>query len=85
MADHTVILTNTAQKQLDKLPDKVADALLDAFDALAKVPRPDGCKKLKGRLGYRIRKGDYRILYEVQDSVLIVQVIGLGHRRDIYS
>lgn len=85
MADHTVILTKTAQKQLDKLPDKVADALLDAFDALAKVPRPDGCKKLKGRLGYRIRKGDYRILYEVQDSVLIVQVIGLGHRRDIYS
>ena len=85
MADYTVILTKTAQKQLDKLPDKVADALLDAFDALAKVPRPDGCKKLKGRLGYRIRKGDYRILYEVQDSVLIVQVIGLGHRRDIYS
>ena len=85
MADYTVILTKTAQKQLDKLPDKVADALLDAFDALAKVPRPDGCKKLKGRLGYRIRKGDFRILYEVQDSVLIVQVIGLGHRRDIYS
>ena len=85
MADYTVILTKTAQKQLDKLPDKVTDALLDAFDALAKVPRPDGCKKLKGRLGYRIRKGDYRILYEVQDSVLIVQVIGLGHRRDIYS
>ena len=85
MADYTVILTKTAQKQLDKLPDKVTDALLDAFDALAKVPRPDGCKKLKGRLGYRIRKGDYRILYEVQDSVLIVQIIGLGHRRDIYS
>jgi mRNA interferase RelE/StbE len=85
MVDYTVVLTRTAQKQLDKLPDKVADTLLDVIDALAKDPRPDGCKKLKGRLGYRIRKGDYRILYDVQDSVLTIQVVAVGNRREIYE
>lgn len=85
MADYTVVLTKTAQKQLDKLPDSVADGLLRAIDELAHEPRPDGCKKLKGRLGYRIRKGDYRIIYDVADDVLIVSVIAIGHRRHIYE
>jgi mRNA interferase RelE/StbE len=48
---------------LDKLPDEIADTLLDAIETLAENPRPQGCKKLKGREGYRIRKGDYRIIY----------------------
>ncbi|WP_370700757.1 type II toxin-antitoxin system RelE family toxin [Fibrella musci] len=78
-------MTRTAQKQLDKLPTVTADLLLAAIELLASDPRPDGCKKLKGRLGYRIRKGDYRILYDIQDSVLIVNVIAIGHRRDIYE
>ncbi|HEX9958989.1 MAG TPA: type II toxin-antitoxin system RelE/ParE family toxin [Fibrella sp.] len=85
MADYTVLLTRTAQKQLDKLPESVADTLLEAIELLAIDPRPDGCKKLKGRLGYRIRKGNYRILYDVQDAVLIVEVITIGHRSAIYE
>ena len=85
MADYTVLLTRTAQKQLDKLPESVADTLLEAIELLAIDPRPDGCKKLKGRLGYRIRKGNYRILYDVQDAVLIVEVIAIGHRSAIYE
>lgn len=85
MADYTVVLTRTAQKQLDKLPTLTADTLLSAIELLASDPRPDGCKKLKGRPGYRIRKGDYRVLYDVQDSVLVVEVIALGHRKDIYE
>ncbi|MEZ0611563.1 type II toxin-antitoxin system RelE/ParE family toxin [Fibrella sp. WM1] len=85
MAEYTIVLTRTAQKQLDKLPTVTADLLLAAIELLASDPRPDGCKKLKGRLGYRIRKGDYRILYDIQDSVLIVNVIAIGHRRDIYE
>ena len=85
MADYTVVLTKTAQKQLDKLPDQIANTLLEAIEKLADEPRPDGCKKLKGRSGYRIRKGDYRIIYEVEDDVLIVEVIAIGHRRNIYE
>lgn len=63
MTEYTIVLTKTAQKQLDKLPDQVADILLDAIEELANNPRPDGCKKLKGRSGYRIRKGDYIALF----------------------
>lgn len=85
MADYAVVLARTAEKQLDKLPDQIADTLLNTLDGLAKDPRPDGCKKLKGRLGYRIRKGDYRIIYDVQDTVLIVEIVAVGHRRDVYE
>ena len=58
---HQIQIRKTAQKQLDKLPDDIADTLLDAIETLAENPRPKGCKKLKGRSGFRIRKGDYRI------------------------
>ncbi|HWZ21443.1 MAG TPA: type II toxin-antitoxin system RelE/ParE family toxin [Cytophagaceae bacterium] len=53
--------------------------------ALAKNPRPSGCKKLKGRDGYRIRVADYRIIYDIYDSTLVVDVVDLGHRKDIYE
>ncbi|SOD78542.1 type II toxin-antitoxin system RelE family toxin [Spirosoma fluviale] len=85
MAEYTVILTKTAQKQLDKLPDQVVDTLLDAIEKLGEEPRPEGCKKLKGRSGYRIRKGNYRIIYDIQDDVLIVEVVAISHRRQIYE
>ncbi len=85
MASYSVVLTKTAQKQLDKLPVKVADTLLDALEELADNPRPDGCKKLKGRSGYRICKGDYRIIYDIGDDILIVEVVAVGHRRQIYE
>lgn len=85
MAEYTVVLTKTAQKQVDKLPDQVAYPLLDTIEKLSDDPRPDGCKKLKGRPGYRIRKGDYRIIYDIQDDTLIVEVVAVGHRRHIYE
>ena len=78
MAEYTIILTKTAQKQLDKLPDQIADILLDAIEELANDPRPDGCKKLKGRSGYRI-------IYDLHDDVLTVEVVAVGHRRQIYE
>ena len=85
MADYTIALTRTAQKQLDKLPEQVAETLLDAIENLANEPRPDGYKKVKGRPGYRIRKGDHRIIYDIQDDVLTIEVIAVGHRRKIYG
>ena len=70
---------------MDKLPDNISDTLLDAIETLAENPRPKGCKKLKGRSGFRIRKGDYRIIYDIYDNVLIIDIIAVGHRRDIYD
>ena len=85
MPQYKVLLSKTAQKQLDKLPDTVANPLLETIKGLAHNPRPHGYKKLKGRNGYRIRKGDFRIIFDVYDKELVVVVIALGHRREIYD
>lgn len=85
MPEYTIFLTKTAQKQLDKLPDNVSESLLVVIQSLAENPRPSGCKKLKGREGYRVRKGDYRIIYDIFDTVLVIEIIGLGHRKDVYE
>lgn len=73
-----------AQKQLAKLPandyKKVKQTILD----LTNDPRPVGSKKLKGRDGWRVRQGNYRIIYEIEDSQLIVTVLEAGDRKDIY-
>ena len=79
-----ILLSKSATKQLDKLPDDVAERLLEAIQFLAFDPRPAGCKKRKDRDGYRIRRGDYRILYDVFDQILVVRVVAVGHRKDIY-
>ena len=85
MANYSVQLTKKAEKQLDKLPDQITNRLLQTLSQLAKNPRPNGCKKLKGRNGYRIRTGEYRIIYEIFDKLLVVDVITIGHRKDIYK
>ena len=73
-----------AQKQLAKIPandyKKIKKTILD----LARDPRPPGSKKLKGRDGWRIRQGDFRVIYEIQDDRLIIIVLKVGNRRDIY-
>ena len=84
MVKYNIVLTRTSEKQLDKINAPTSDAIIEAIEKLAKNPRPSGCKKLKGRSGYRIRVGDYRIIYEVIDHQLLITVIQLGHRKDIY-
>ncbi len=85
MANYTVVLSKKAQKQLDKLSDNIAEPILDAITDLEKNPKPFGYKKLKGRDGYRIRVGNYRIIYDVFNTELIIDVIAVGHRKDIYE
>lgn len=85
MPKYTVQLTKTAAKQLDKIPDKFAIPLLQDVQKLEENPRPDGCKKLKGRDAYRIRKGNYRVIYEIFDAKLIIDVITIAHRKDVYN
>ncbi|GAA4467558.1 hypothetical protein GCM10023093_23690 [Nemorincola caseinilytica] len=67
------------------MPDAIAEQLIVLIQLLADDPRPSGCKKLKGRSGYRVRKGNYRVIYDVYDSVLVIDVIAIGDRKDIYE
>jgi mRNA interferase RelE/StbE len=85
MPNYTILLTKKAEKQLDKLPENIAEPIIEAINDLAENPRPHGYKNLKKRHGYRIRIGDYRVIYEVFDDELIIDVIKLGHRREIYD
>jgi len=85
MAVYQVTLKSRALKALEKISEPYYSAVKKAVYSLAKNPRPQGCKKLKGRDGYRIRVADYRIIYDIFDNVLLVDVIDLGHRKDIYE
>jgi mRNA interferase RelE/StbE len=84
MPNYTVFLSKKAQKQLDKFSDKIAEAIINVITGLEKNPRPFGYIKLKGRDGYRIKYGNYRIIYEIFDDKLVVNVITIGHRKNIY-
>lgn len=81
---HQVILPKSAQKILDRLPDEIAARIMDALARLKDQPRPPGCKKLRGENAWRIRVGDYRVVYEIHDKVLHVVVVTIGHRREVY-
>ena len=81
---YQVTLRKRAVKALEKINEPYYTALKQAIYSLAHNPRPQGYKKLKGRDGYRIKVADYRIIYDIFDDVLLVDVIDLGHRKDIY-
>ena len=83
---YRVLLRPPAQKFLRKLRDRSLTArLIAAMRGLASQPRPPGCEKLVGPENlYRIRVGDYRIVYQVRDEVLLVLVLKIGHRREVY-
>lgn len=74
-----------ALKALEKINEPAYANIKAAIYNLAENPRPIGYKKLKGREGYRIRVGDYRVIYNIFDKVLTIDVVNLGHRKDIYS
>ncbi|HEX8503256.1 MAG TPA: type II toxin-antitoxin system RelE/ParE family toxin [Pyrinomonadaceae bacterium] len=82
---HSVLILRRAQKELASLPKVDYVRVRDAVSALADDPRPTGCKKLVGREGWRIRSGDYRVIYEIDDAEEKVTVLHIGHRRDVYS
>ena len=77
-------ITEAARKQLRRLDSSVQDRILAAVRGLADTPRPHGCLKLRGERSYRIRVGDYRIVYEIHDRIVTVLVVGIGNRKDIY-
>jgi mRNA interferase RelE/StbE len=82
---YTILVERYAQKQILKLDKKVIPVIKMAIGNLADNHRPFGYKKLKGEDAYRIRVGDYRIIYEIEDDKIIVIVVSVGHRKDIYK
>jgi len=83
---YQIELTKGAIKQLNKLPTNIKERIEAQILDLAIEPRPDGVKKLKGDENYyRIRVGDYRIIYEIYDEILLITVVRVGHRSKIYK
>ena len=83
---YEIIITKSIQKQLDNLPNNIQERVYEKIAQLAEEPRPDGVVKLKGYDNeYRIRIGDYRLIYEIRDEQLIVLLVQCKHRRDVYK
>ncbi len=86
MANYKIEITSTAEKSLKKIPKKDIGKVVEAIQILAISPFPSGCRKLKGEEDvYRVRQGNYRIIYDILDTKLIVLVLKIGHRKDIYK
>lgn len=82
---YSLNFSKQAFKELEKINDPFYSNIKQAIVALADDPRPQGYKKLKGRDGYRIRVGNYRVIYDIFDNELLIDIIALGHRKDIYD
>lgn len=82
---YLVKLKRSAEKELEHLPEKIHDRIVAALIALKNNPLPVGAKKLHGREGYRIRVGDYKILYVVDDSKQKIEVFSVAHRHEVYK
>jgi mRNA interferase RelE/StbE len=84
VVNYKIVFKKSAAKELDKLPRKELKIVTNKIRALGEEPRPPGCEKLSGQERYRIRQGDYRVIYSIDDLVRIVAVVKIGHRRDVY-
>jgi mRNA interferase RelE/StbE len=84
VANYSILFTRSAAKELEHVPTKDRQRIVTKIGALAGNPRPVGAEKLSGDEKYRIRQGDYRILYEIEDTQLIVTVVRIGNRREVY-
>ncbi|MEA5506539.1 type II toxin-antitoxin system RelE/ParE family toxin [Halotia wernerae UHCC 0503] len=83
---YEVKFTKGARKMFRKLSQELQDRIQTKIDDLAIEPRPNGVKKLKGEeKSYRIRIGDYRVIYDIFDDVLLVSVVEVGHRSEVYK
>jgi mRNA interferase RelE/StbE len=81
---YRVEISRRAAKAVSSLDKALRRKILAAIEGLSGNPRPVGCKKLAGQEAWRIRVGDYRVVYEIHDQTLLVLVVDIGHRREIY-
>jgi mRNA interferase RelE/StbE len=86
MSDYIITVKPSAQKQLNSLPIEISSRMAPRIRALATDPRPDGCLKLKGKQNqWRMRVGDYRIIYSIDDVNFAIEILKVRHRREVYE
>ncbi len=86
MSSYAVELKPSARKELESLPDTVLARVVRRLESLAHDPRPTGCKKLKGHNDqWRVRIGDWRVVYIIDDTSRLVSVTRIAHRREVYD
>jgi mRNA interferase RelE/StbE len=85
MASFEIRFKESMAKDLRHLPNKDVKRILERIEALRNDPRPAGCEKLSAQERYRVRQGVYRIIYEIRDNELVVIVVKVGHRREVYK
>jgi mRNA interferase RelE/StbE len=85
MASYKIVFKASVAKDLRPIPNKDVRFILQHIEQLANDPRPPGAKKLTGKEKYRVRQGNYRILYTIEDEIVTVTIIKVGHRRDVYD
>ncbi len=82
---YRIEFASAATREFSKLAKGLQQRIASKIDALASQPRPRGVEKLEGQeRRYRLRVGDYRVIYEIQDEVLVVLIVKIGHRREVY-
>ena len=85
MEPYSIVIKRSSEKELKAVPWGDLKRVVDRIRGLAKQPRPSGCEKLSGESErYRIRQGDYRIVYGIDDTAHLVEVVKIGHRREVY-
>ncbi len=84
MASYELLITRSAARELEELPAKDRRRIAAKIRGLATVPRPEGTEKLSGEEKYRLRQGDYRVPYAIDDGARTVTIMKIGHRRDVY-
>ena len=84
MANYEILIKRSATKELEALPRSYRQKVARKVSGLSSNPRPQGSEKLSGEEKYRLRQGDYRIVYEVNDGARQVIVVTIAHRKDVY-
>lgn len=84
MAKYKITIRKSAAKELEDIPKKDLQKIIKRIQSLAQNPRPQGAQKLSGQQHFRVRQGDYRIIYSIDDKDLVVDIVKIGHRREIY-
>jgi len=84
MAVYSIFFKDSVRKDLGSIPKNDLQRIIERIGSLAEQPRPVGCEKLSGQEKYRLRQGNYRIIYSIQDTQLIIWVVKVGHRREVY-
>ncbi|NEO86204.1 MAG: type II toxin-antitoxin system RelE/ParE family toxin [Spirulina sp. SIO3F2] len=86
MSEYRLTIARSAQKSLAKLPNQIRDRILEQIDFLQTEPRPPGVRKLKGqKKSWRLRVGDYRVVYVVDDQIKQIDIVRIRHRQDVYN